>query len=176
LAGGKVSRDAGPVKGGTSVIAFVDDPTGYKWELIERKGSNPEPIAQVPRHLPFCLPKQFHHCVPPCPTDGRPLLTLSFVGPPFPSLLLTMRAYDNVVVCLRNWGQHLPLMLCRIYTCTSGSESCARVRNLSLSRRYNPVPLFAPNLTPQTRRCYPQVARAGGLTLLMIPVQGPILP
>eukprot|EP00884_Botryococcus_braunii_P010067 jgi/Botrbrau1/19061/Bobra.0100s0085.1 len=46
-AGGKVSRDAGPVKGGTSVIAFVDDPTGYKWELIERKGSNPEPIAQV---------------------------------------------------------------------------------------------------------------------------------
>jgi lactoylglutathione lyase len=34
--GGKVTRDAGPVKGGTSVIAFVEDPDGYKVELIER--------------------------------------------------------------------------------------------------------------------------------------------
>lgn len=46
-AGGKVSRDAGPVKGGTSHIAFVDDPTGYKWELIQRSGPIPEPIAQA---------------------------------------------------------------------------------------------------------------------------------
>lgn len=46
-AGGKVSRDAGPVKGGTSVIAFVDDPTGYKWEIIGRPAEIPEPIAQV---------------------------------------------------------------------------------------------------------------------------------
>ena len=37
--GGKVSREAGPMKGGTSVIAFVDDPDGYKIELIERKPS-----------------------------------------------------------------------------------------------------------------------------------------
>ncbi|MCW5746248.1 MAG: lactoylglutathione lyase [Alphaproteobacteria bacterium] len=36
-AGGKVTRDAGPVKGGTTVIAFVEDPDGYKIELIERK-------------------------------------------------------------------------------------------------------------------------------------------
>jgi lactoylglutathione lyase len=36
--GGKVTRDAGPVKGGTTVIAFVEDPDGYKIELIERKG------------------------------------------------------------------------------------------------------------------------------------------
>ena len=36
-AGGKVSREAGPVKGGTTVIAFVEDPDGYKIELIERK-------------------------------------------------------------------------------------------------------------------------------------------
>jgi lactoylglutathione lyase len=36
-AGGKVSREAGPVKGGTTVIAFVEDPDGYKVELIERK-------------------------------------------------------------------------------------------------------------------------------------------
>ena len=35
-AGGKVTRDAGPVKGGTSVIAFVEDNTGYKWELIQK--------------------------------------------------------------------------------------------------------------------------------------------
>jgi len=34
--GGAVTREAGPVKGGTSVIAFVTDPDGYKIELIER--------------------------------------------------------------------------------------------------------------------------------------------
>jgi lactoylglutathione lyase len=34
--GGTVTREAGPVKGGTSVIAFVQDPDGYKIELIER--------------------------------------------------------------------------------------------------------------------------------------------
>jgi len=33
--GGNVTREAGPVKGGTSVIAFVQDPDGYKIELIE---------------------------------------------------------------------------------------------------------------------------------------------
>ena len=36
--GGKVTRPAGPVKGGTTVIAFVEDPDGYKIEFIERKG------------------------------------------------------------------------------------------------------------------------------------------
>jgi lactoylglutathione lyase len=35
-AGGSVTREAGPVKGGTSVIAFVTDPDGYKIELIQR--------------------------------------------------------------------------------------------------------------------------------------------
>jgi lactoylglutathione lyase len=34
--GGKVTREPGPVKGGTSVIAFVEDPDGYKIEFIER--------------------------------------------------------------------------------------------------------------------------------------------
>jgi lactoylglutathione lyase len=34
--GGAVTREAGPVKGGTTVIAFVQDPDGYKIELIER--------------------------------------------------------------------------------------------------------------------------------------------
>ncbi|MBC7512884.1 MAG: lactoylglutathione lyase [Herminiimonas sp.] len=37
--GGNVTRDAGPVKGGSTVIAFVTDPDGYKIELIERKDS-----------------------------------------------------------------------------------------------------------------------------------------
>ena len=37
--GGKVTREAGPVKGGTTVIAFVEDPDGYKIELIERRSS-----------------------------------------------------------------------------------------------------------------------------------------
>jgi len=36
--GATVSRDAGPVKGGTTVIAFLQDPDGYKIELIERSG------------------------------------------------------------------------------------------------------------------------------------------
>ena len=35
--GGVVSREAGPVKGGSTVIAFVQDPDGYKIELIEHK-------------------------------------------------------------------------------------------------------------------------------------------
>jgi lactoylglutathione lyase len=35
--GGTISREPGPVKGGSTVIAFVVDPDGYKIELIERK-------------------------------------------------------------------------------------------------------------------------------------------
>lgn len=35
--GGKVTRPPGPVKFGTTVIAFVEDPDGYKIELIERR-------------------------------------------------------------------------------------------------------------------------------------------
>jgi lactoylglutathione lyase len=35
--GGKVTREAGAVKGGTTVIAFVEDPDGYKIEFIERR-------------------------------------------------------------------------------------------------------------------------------------------
>ena len=34
-AGGTVTREAGPVKGGSTIIAFVQDPDGYKIELIE---------------------------------------------------------------------------------------------------------------------------------------------
>ena len=36
--GGNVTREPGPVKGGTTVIAFVTDPDGYKIELIQREG------------------------------------------------------------------------------------------------------------------------------------------
>jgi lactoylglutathione lyase len=35
LAGGKVVREAGPMMHGTTVIAFVEDPDGYKVEFIE---------------------------------------------------------------------------------------------------------------------------------------------
>lgn len=35
-AGGQVTREAGPVKGGATVIAFIQDPDGYKIELIQR--------------------------------------------------------------------------------------------------------------------------------------------
>ncbi|WP_082219669.1 lactoylglutathione lyase [Massilia sp. NR 4-1] len=35
--GGNVTREPGPVKGGSTVIAFVTDPDGYKIELIERQ-------------------------------------------------------------------------------------------------------------------------------------------
>ena len=33
--GGKVIREAGPMQGGTTVIAFIEDPDGYKIELLE---------------------------------------------------------------------------------------------------------------------------------------------
>jgi lactoylglutathione lyase len=36
-AGGKVTREAGPVQGGSTVIAFVTDPDGYKIELIQSR-------------------------------------------------------------------------------------------------------------------------------------------
>ena len=35
--GGKVTREAGPMKHGATVIAFVEDPDGYKIELIQKK-------------------------------------------------------------------------------------------------------------------------------------------
>ncbi|WP_029685844.1 lactoylglutathione lyase [Tatumella saanichensis] len=35
--GGNITREAGPVKGGSTIIAFVEDPDGYKIELIENK-------------------------------------------------------------------------------------------------------------------------------------------
>ena len=38
-AGGSITREPGPVKGGATVIAFVQDPDGYKIELIERPNS-----------------------------------------------------------------------------------------------------------------------------------------
>lgn len=38
--GGKVTREAGPMKHGTTVIAFVEDPDGYKIEFIQKKSGN----------------------------------------------------------------------------------------------------------------------------------------
>jgi lactoylglutathione lyase len=37
--GGKVTREAGPMKHGSTVIAFVEDPDGYKIEFIQRKAT-----------------------------------------------------------------------------------------------------------------------------------------
>ena len=37
--GGAITREPGPVKGGTTVIAFITDPDGYKIELIEQRPS-----------------------------------------------------------------------------------------------------------------------------------------
>ncbi|KAK2661219.1 hypothetical protein Ddye_007752 [Dipteronia dyeriana] len=44
--GGKVTREPGPVKGGNTVIAFIEDPDGYMFELLER-GPTPEPLCQL---------------------------------------------------------------------------------------------------------------------------------
>jgi lactoylglutathione lyase len=38
--GGKVVREAGPMKHGTTVIAFVEDPDGYKIEFIQKSSAN----------------------------------------------------------------------------------------------------------------------------------------
>ena len=35
--GGKVTREPGPMKHGTTVIAFIEDPDGYKIEFVQRK-------------------------------------------------------------------------------------------------------------------------------------------
>ncbi|MGH8537264.1 MAG: lactoylglutathione lyase [Gammaproteobacteria bacterium] len=39
--GGKIVRDPGPMKGGTAVLAFVEDPDGYKIELLEDPARRP---------------------------------------------------------------------------------------------------------------------------------------
>nr|XP_043626058.1 probable lactoylglutathione lyase, chloroplastic [Erigeron canadensis] len=44
--GGTVTREPGPVKGGKSIIAFIEDPDGYRFELIER-GPTPEPLCHI---------------------------------------------------------------------------------------------------------------------------------
>lgn len=44
--GGSVTREAGPMKHGTTVIAFVQDPDGYKIELIQKKAAE-QPSAAV---------------------------------------------------------------------------------------------------------------------------------
>jgi lactoylglutathione lyase len=43
--GGKVAREAGPMKHGSTVIAFVEDPDGYKIELIQKGAHRPQGSA-----------------------------------------------------------------------------------------------------------------------------------
>ncbi len=45
--GGKVTREAGPMKHGTTVIAFVEDPDGYKIEFIQRGSGHDSVPAQA---------------------------------------------------------------------------------------------------------------------------------
>ncbi len=54
----QIVREPGPVKGGKTVIAFAEDPTGYKWELIERAQTK-EPLAQVSEPM---LPMSTRRC------------------------------------------------------------------------------------------------------------------
>ena len=55
-----MTREAGPVKGGTSIIAFVEDNTGYKWELIQKpadflaKKRDPVLHVRAPRPAARC--------------------------------------------------------------------------------------------------------------------------
>ena len=44
--GGNIIREPGPVKGGTTVIAFAQDPDGYRFALIQR-AETPEPLCQI---------------------------------------------------------------------------------------------------------------------------------
>ncbi|XP_050365737.1 probable lactoylglutathione lyase, chloroplastic [Argentina anserina] len=44
--GGKVTREPGPANGGSTIIALIEDPDGYLFELLER-WPTPEPFAQV---------------------------------------------------------------------------------------------------------------------------------
>src|SRR5689334_24531412 len=58
--GGKVTREAGPVKGGTTVIAFVEDPDGYKIEFIQgdRKSTRLNSSHSSISYAVFCLKKK----------------------------------------------------------------------------------------------------------------------
>ncbi|XP_058723767.1 lactoylglutathione lyase GLX1-like [Vicia villosa] len=44
--GGNVTREPGPVSGGSTIMAFVKDPDGYAFEILQR-ASTPEPLCQV---------------------------------------------------------------------------------------------------------------------------------
>nr|XP_043627517.1 lactoylglutathione lyase GLX1-like [Erigeron canadensis] len=45
--GGKVTREPGPVKGGSTVIASIEDPDGYTFQLLEKRRRIPQPLCQV---------------------------------------------------------------------------------------------------------------------------------
>jgi lactoylglutathione lyase len=46
--GGKVTREPGPMKHGTTVIAFVEDPDGYKIEFVQRKTASSATHSPLP--------------------------------------------------------------------------------------------------------------------------------
>jgi lactoylglutathione lyase len=47
-AGGRITREPGPMKHGTTVIAFLEDPDGYKVELIQLAAAAATPVAAAP--------------------------------------------------------------------------------------------------------------------------------
>ena len=46
--GGKVTREPGPMKHGTTVIAFVEDPDGYKIEFVQKRSASAASGSSVP--------------------------------------------------------------------------------------------------------------------------------
>lgn len=59
--GGNVTREAGPVKGGSTIIAFVEDPDGYKIELIEAKDAGRGLGKLIPRRAQVTAPVVLLH-------------------------------------------------------------------------------------------------------------------
>ncbi|WRX28479.1 Glyoxalase/fosfomycin resistance/dioxygenase domain - like 7 [Theobroma cacao] len=52
--GGVITREAGPIEGGTTVFAFIQDPDGYMFELIQRPPT-PEPLCQLMLHFAIAM-------------------------------------------------------------------------------------------------------------------------
>jgi len=77
--GGKVTREPGPVKGGKTVIAFVEDPDGYIFEIIERPGT-PEPLSQVMLRVgDLDRAISFYEKVRRCSSSSRLIRSICFV-------------------------------------------------------------------------------------------------
>lgn len=71
----QITREAGPVKGGETVIAFAKDPSGYMWELIQRPKTQ-EPLCQVKGHVcafAAAFAKSTEYLLTQCPLPLSPI-------------------------------------------------------------------------------------------------------